>query len=174
MKLQDILKDKTIKAKQKVLEIGRLLIEKELAVDELVSVAQQEKETLKADCLEAMELASKDQPSLITLKAFKFVIDQLKASTPRIKWESARIIINTAQLYPDHLDDAIVNLLENAEHEGTVVRWSTATALAAIARLKTAHHPELVTAFETLGTNETKNSIAKIYKTAIKAQKIKL
>ena len=168
MDLKEVLSDKAIKSKQKVLNISHLLIEKKLGVDELVSVAEKEKESSRADCIEALELATKEKPSLMKEKAFRFITSQLKAGSARIKWESARVIANTARLFPAHLDEAIVNLLENTEHEGTVVRWSTATALAAIANLKTKHNEALLPVLENLGSYETKNSIAKIYRAAIK------
>jgi hypothetical protein len=58
--------------------------------------------------------------------------------------------------------------LMNADHEGTVVRWSAATALSAILLLKTGHNEILVPAVEALLDREGKDSIRKIYSAALK------
>ncbi|MBX7181703.1 MAG: hypothetical protein K1X82_06305 [Bacteroidia bacterium] len=115
-----------------------------------------------------MELATQKQPELLSIAGFEFVVNQLTAKAPRIKWESAKVIANTAQNFVNQLDKAIVNLLDNAEHTGTVVRWSAATALIAIAALKTKHHNNLIPALEALCLKEEKGSIQKIYKKGLK------
>lgn len=115
-----------------------------------------------------MEFATKQQPTILTKNAFAFVCDTLTAKAPRVKWESAKVIGNTAALFSDQLDEAIVNLLQNSEHEGTVVRWSAAYALGEIIQLKTALNNELIPAVEAICNREEKNSIRKIYLDALK------
>ncbi len=172
MNLEALLKDKLTKTKEKVETISKSLLDKTLGADELVGFAGDLKDPDKATCIEALEYATKQQPSVITRKAFDFVITTLTAKAPRVKWESAKVIGNVASLFPGQLNDAIVKLLQNSEHEGTVVRWSAAYALGEIILLKTPHNNELIPAAETICLREEKNSIRKIYLAAIKkAQK---
>jgi HEAT repeat protein len=105
---------------------------------------------------------------LCTPDCFNFAIFSLTDKAPRVKWESARVIANTAHLFPDELTGAIVNLLANTEHKGTVVRWSAAQALSKIVSLNTTHNSQLVPALKTVSAMEEKPSIQKIYTTALK------
>jgi HEAT repeat protein len=92
----------------------------------------------------------------------------LGSKAPRVKWEAARVIGNTAHLNPQKLDEVIICLLQNSEQEGTVVRWSAAYALGAILQIKSPHQKELLLAIEAIVLREEKNSIRKIYLAAIK------
>lgn len=71
-------------------------------------------------------------------------------------------------MYPDKLKNAIQNLIENTNHEGTFVRWSAAFALGEILKLQTNHNVDLLKIIETICESEEKNSIKKIYTAAIK------
>lgn len=51
---------------------------------------------------------------------------------PSCKREASRIVGNLAAAFPANLDHAIDALLQNAEHDGTVIRWASAYALARI------------------------------------------
>ena len=168
MKLQELLADKTVKPKEKTETISTWLLNATLGVDELVEFANEQKDPAKATCIEAIEFATKQQPSIITENAFRFVTGTLTAKAPRIKWESAKVIGNTAALFTNQLDEAIVQLIQNSEHEGTVVRWSAAYALGEIIKLKTTHNTELIPAAEAICNREEKNSIRKIYLDGIK------
>jgi HEAT repeat protein len=78
------------------------------------------------------------------------------------------VIGNVCKNFASDLETAIVNLLDNTEHEGTVVRWSAAFALGEILKLKTSHNENLVPAIESICERETQNSIRKIYLAALK------
>lgn len=168
MNTVEILKDKSLKPKQKIEIISQFLLNNSLTSNELIKIANGLKEVDKANCIEAMEYASQKYPPVIDATAFEFVLDNLSSKTPRIKWESARVIANSAHLFPDKLEKATIGLLENTEHEGTVVRWSAAFALAQIIKLKTSLNTELFTTLEFIIEKEEKNSIKKIYIDAIK------
>ena len=71
-------------------------------------------------------------------------------------------------MYPEKLENAIKNLVENTSHEGTVVRWSAAFALGEILKLQIKHNNELLKTVESICETEEKNSIKKIYVAAIK------
>lgn len=169
MKLPALFADKSLKTKQKTETLSNWLLGKELTVTELIGYAGTAKDADKATCIEAMELASKKNPSIVQKEGFDFACDSLMAIAPRVKWESARVIGNAAHLYPHKLSTAIKNLLTNTEHEGTVVRWSAAYALGEILKLKSKHNTELQPAIEAIIKREEQNSIKKIYLAAIKA-----
>ncbi|UKB85116.1 hypothetical protein LF887_05680 [Chryseobacterium sp. MEBOG06] len=171
MTLEELFKDKTIKSKEKAKVMSQWIIEKSLPTDELIAFAEKSKDPVKAACIEALEYATKENPDLADESVFLFVINSLTEKAPRIKWESAKVIGNTAHLFPENLDQAIKNLSSNTEHEGTVVRWSAAFALGEILKLKTSHNTTLLSALENISEKEEKNSIKKIYLDAFKKTK---
>ncbi|NIF06940.1 hypothetical protein F3J23_15970 [Chryseobacterium sp. Tr-659] len=171
MTIEELIKDKAVKSKEKVDIISKWVIEASLPADELIAFAEKSKDPVKATCIEALEYATKQNPEIADETVFSFVINTLTEKAPRIKWESAKVIGNTAHLFPEKLDDAITNLIHNTEHEGTVVRWSAAFALGEILKLKTNHNTTLLSALENISEKEEKNSIKKIYLDAIKKTK---
>ncbi|MFS4474486.1 HEAT repeat domain-containing protein [Chryseobacterium sp. T20] len=171
MTIEELIKDKTVKSKEKVDIISKWIVDASLPTDELIAFAEKSKDPAKATCIEAIEYATKQNPNLADETVFSFVTQTLTEKAPRIKWESAKVIGNTAHLFPENLDQAITNLLGNTEHEGTVVRWSAAFALGEILKLKTSHNTTLLPALESISEKEEKNSIRKIYLDAIKKTK---
>src|SRR5215213_3656948 len=113
--IQEILNDKIITAKEKVSLISQLLLDGKVSVQQLISSAKNETDTNKASIIESMEYASKMKADIINEQGFQFVIESLKLDAPRIKWESARVIANSAHLFPKILKKAVVNLLANTE-----------------------------------------------------------
>jgi HEAT repeat protein len=169
MSLKELFSDKTIKAKQLVEILSNRLLDKTLAIEELITFAETAKDAPKGTCIEAIEFATRQQADIANLAVFQFVTQTLKAKAARVQWESAKVVGNTARLFPEHLDTAIVHLLDNTEAEGTVVRWSAAFALGEILKLKTTHNDTLLPALESVCETESQNSIKKIYLAAFKA-----
>lgn len=168
MELKDILVDNKIKPKEKTEILAGMILERQITIDELVGFAKTAKEPVKATCMEALEHATLQTPSILNETAFSFAAISLADKAPRVKWEAARVIGNTAKLFPDQLDTAVINLLANSEHTGTVVRWSAAFALCEIIKLKTDLNAELIPTVEAIIEREEKNSIKKIYLGALK------
>lgn len=168
MTIESVFKDKLIKGKDKTMMICNWLLEGQLPVEELLAFAENQKSAIKATCIEAIEQASKQRPEIVTESVFILVIKTLTEKEPRVKWESARVIGNTAHLFIALLDKAIDHLMQNTKHDGTVVRWSAAYAIGEIIKLKTKHNKELITQVTAIIEAEEKNSIKKIYLTAIK------
>lgn len=168
MDVKAFLADKSLKPKQKTEHLGKLLLANELSVDDLLAFAKTAKDPAKASCIEAIELACQSQPSLVKENQFQYIISCTSSKAPRVKWESAKVIANTAILYKENLDATIVALLDLTNDEGTVVRWSAATALSAILLLKTSHFDALLESMKQICENETQNSIKKIYLKAFK------
>jgi hypothetical protein len=166
--IEEILNDKTIKAKEKVSSVSQLLLSGNVSLQKLIDTAVTESDTNKATIIEAMEYASKTKADIIDEKGFEFVIKSLGSDAPRVKWESAKVIANTAQLFPKLLKKAVANLLDNTEHPGTVVRWSAAGALSKIIQCKTPLNKQLVPAIEAIEKREEDNAIKKIYQQGLK------
>lgn len=168
--IAEILADKTTKSKDKTTALSAQIASGHIGVEEIIEFCEKAKAPLKATCIESLEYATKADPELLGKKGFAFVVNQLESKSPRVKWESARVIGNTAAQHKSQLDAAIVGLLRNSEDEGTVVRWSSAYALGEIYKLKTKHQADLKSAFESIILREEKNSIRKIYQTAMKSK----
>lgn len=171
MTIEQVFQDKTLKAKAKVSTIGEWLLNNELPLDELLAYAEKQKATDKATCIEAVEFATKKVPTIADENLWEYVTNTLNDEEPRVKWESAKVIGNTAKLFPTQLDKAIKNLLPNADNNGTVVRWATAYALAEILKLKTENNTKLLPKIEQLCETETDNGVKKKYIEAIKKVK---
>ena len=171
MNFSELFKDKSIKSKERTEQLAHWLMDNPGQLNKLVDFASRSKDPEKATCIESIELATKAQPQIVDEACLKFVSQALTEKAPRVKWESARVIGNTAHLFPTKLDSAIKNLLINTEHIGTVVRWSAAYALGEIVKLKTKHQKELIPAIEAIIEREEKNSIKKIYLAALKKSK---
>ncbi|MDR2038580.1 MAG: hypothetical protein LBQ60_11720 [Bacteroidales bacterium] len=171
MGIDALLKDKSIKPKEKTETIRNWILDQSLSVDELIAFAEKSKDPAKATCIEAMEYATRQNPDMANEMMLDFVTGTLKEKAPRIKWESAKVIGNIAHLFPAKLEKAIDHLLLNTEHDGTVVRWSSAFALGEILKLKTKYTSGLLPVMEKICEKEEKNSIKKIYLSAIKESK---
>ena len=130
--VEEIVRCKGFKAKEKSNAIFRLLQESKIEIAELIKTAKSSKDSEKASCIEALEYYTKANPQNANVAILEFVSDSLKEKAPRIKWESASVIENIAPLFPLKLEHTILNLIANTENLGKVVRWSTAKALARI------------------------------------------
>ncbi len=168
MILKELFSDKDTKPKEKIETLSQWILEHPQSLVEIIDFAEQSKDPVKGSCIEAMEFATKLKPEIATIEVLRFVTVSLTEKAPRIRWESAKVIGNIAHLFPGELDDAIVNLLTNTEHEGTVVRWSAAFAFGEILKLKGTRNEELIPAVEAIVAREEKESIRKIYRKALK------
>lgn len=168
MTLVDLFQHKDKKTKEKTETISKWLLDGSLATDELCVFAENSKDSVKATCIEALEYATKINPNIADENVFSFVSKTLTDTAPRVKWESAKVIGNTAHLFPKNLAIAIKNLLINSGHDGTVVRWSAAFAIGEILKLKTKHQLMLLKEVEKMVHEEEKNSIRTVYLEAMK------
>jgi HEAT repeat protein len=171
MDIKALLDDKSLKPKPKTEKLSLWIIENPDNAHALLEFAAQSKDNHNATCIEAMEYATQQNSELTSQKWLEFVTLGLTEKTPRVKWESAKVIGNIAHLYPKKLEKAIANLLTNAEDSGTVVRWSAAFALGQIIKMKSSLNKSLMPAIESLAEKEERNSIRKIYLDALKKSK---
>jgi len=168
MNFVELFKSKTVKSKERTEQLAHWLMDNPKQINKLVDFAAKSKDEEKATCIESIELATKAQPAIVDAPTLKFIINSLPEKAPRVKWESARVIGNVANLQVANLDLAISPLLKNAIHEGTLVRWSAAYALGEIIKQKSILNKQLLPTIEKLIDSEEKNSIKKIYAQAIK------
>lgn len=168
MNIVDLLSDKTLKPKEKTEKLSKWLLDSSLPIEELLAFAEDAKDPIKATCIEAIEYVTKQNPKIADETLLNFVTTALTSKTPRVKWESAKVIGNIAPLFTSNLQQAIDNLLINTNHEGTVVRWSSAFALGEILKMKTTYNETLLPTIKSICEKEEKNSIRKIYIQAIK------
>lgn len=171
MTISELLYDKTKKAKEKVETISKWLLDGSLPTDELIVFAESAKDPEKGTCIEAFEFATRQNANIADDNVLSFVTKTLTETSPRVKWESAKVIGNIAKLFPTKLTKPINNLLTNAKDNGTVVRWAAAFALGEILKLKTKHNKDLLPTLETVCENEQDNAIKKKYIDAIKKVK---
>jgi len=168
MNINEILSDKTLKPKAKVEALSQNIIAKKISINDLMQFAETAKDNEKGACIEALEFTSRTDIKMINKKCFDFAVNYLGDKAPRVKWECAKIIGNTAHLFRNDLDKAINNLLINAGYEGTVVRWSAAFALTEILKLKTEYNKKLLPKIAKVYEKETKPNIRKMYLDALK------
>ncbi|MES2589330.1 MAG: HEAT repeat domain-containing protein [Bacteroidota bacterium] len=168
MEINQILIDKSIKEKEKVELLSTLLLKGTLDINEFIELILNLKDIDKGTCIEAIEYTTKTKPELATEMTLDYVVESLSSKAPRVKWESAKVIGNIIHKFPDKIDFALTNLLKNASHEGTVVRWSAAFALGEILMLKSKNNTELIPKVHEIIEQEEKNSIKKIYQKALK------
>ena len=168
MNFAELFADKSLKPKQKTERLCNWLIENLDKSVALIQFAKTSKDPIKASCMEVLEFVTKIQPANSSELWMDFATESLQEKSPRIKWESAKVIGNIVHLYPSKIDKALISLLANAEHEGIVVRWSAAYALGQILMMKTKINTSLLPIVETICNKEDKKSIKKIYESAFK------
>jgi len=166
--LADLFNNKTLKPKQRTEKLADMITNGAISIAAVIAFADNVKDPVKATCMESLEFATKANPTVMNDAALDWVIAQLSAKAPRIKWEAAKVIGNTIEEHPKQIASAVKKLFDNTEHEGTVVRWSAAFALGEILKMKTGINKTLVPAIEAVIAAEEKNSIKKIYQAALK------
>lgn len=144
------------------------MLKQEVTAEELLKTAGKLDDAAKATCIESLEYTTKKHPEFVTESCLKYLVKYLTETAPRVKWEAARVIANTAKNYPAKLNPAIKQLLVNTEDSGTVVRWATAFALAEIVKLKMPLNKDLVPAIEAILLREEDGGVKKKYVEALK------
>ena len=132
MTISEIINDKSAKR----LEKRRAIVEGILngsfdfaAVSAVCSLLPEKKISL---LLEALEEVSRSKEFALGEDHLKLSESYILSSDPSCKREASRIVGNLAAAFPEDLDHAITALLQNANHDGTVIRWASAYALSRI------------------------------------------
>ena len=168
MPLEELFADRSLAAKDRSARLAHLLEVGEVKGPALIAFAEQAKPPVKATCLEGLEQVTKARPRLLTEAGLDLCLRALSDKEPRVKWEAARVIGNTIHQFPKRAEEAVNALRGNVAHEGTVVRWSMAYALAQVILLRTPLNMWLLAEVASIIKKEEKSSIRKIYEAAIK------
>lgn len=169
MNLIETIKDKSLKPKQKTEFIAASLHSGNISIEEIILTETKLNAATLATCIEAIELATRAHGCSLSSIQLQWIIDKLSMPNPRIKWEAAKVIGNAIAYHKQMIETAVTALIANTKHEGTVVRWSAAYALAAIVILDTPINKELIPTVNELINTEEKESIKKIYRKSLKA-----
>lgn len=113
MNLNEFFQDKSIKSKEKIEILSNTVLNGEISLRKLLDFASLSKDPVKASCIEALEFSTQVKHDLLDQETFDFITENLSADAPRIKWESAKVIGNTAKNFPENLNDPITKLIEN-------------------------------------------------------------
>ena len=158
----------TLTPKRKAKSIADALSSGALPPSALATAIPALDDTEAATAVESLEGATRTKPELVDAKLFTFLVGLLANPTPRVRWEAARTIGNVAALHPKLHASAVEALLLNTADDGTVVRWSTAQALGAIARSGYSGH-ELASRMRAIVADEEDGGVRKVYEKALKA-----
>lgn len=156
------------KPKEKQEQLSEALKSGLVSIQNLIAYYQSAKDAQKGTLLSSLTQVTKENPDFAE-DHIDFVTSQIAHKAPRVKWESSEIIANIAEKYPEKAVLAIPNLIGNISNEGTVVRWSTAYALTAIAKCNNKVLGQLIPLFEKQLGKEENNGVRKIYEEALKS-----
>lgn len=171
MTVERVFENSDLTAKKKAKALGEGLVSGDLSLSQLLAFAKKKKASDLATCIEAIEYATKKEPTIANRNLLVFVTNALSDDVPRVKWESARVIGNIASQFPNQLKNSIDSLLLNAKHDGSVVRWAAAYALGEILKLDTKHNKELIPEVEELCKAENDDGARKKYAAGLKRAK---
>ncbi len=171
MDIKEFFKNKSIKGIEKVKQLTNAIANKEITIEDIKDVCKTLKDAEIAYCMEAIEAVTNSNPEISNIEYLKLASSYINSKSNSLKRESARLIGNIAMLYPNDLDKPIKSLLNNANDNGTVVRWSAAYALSRIIILPEYANSKLYNQLVEICEKEEKNSIKNIYLKAFKKLK---
>lgn len=164
--IEEIIKSK-IKPKEKTAALVELVSADAKQLEKLVAYSKTAKDSEKGTCFSVLTEISKAQPKSLR-DYIDYLIEHLDYKAPRVKWEASETIAALAKDFPAEAAKAVPRLLVNTKDEGTVVRWSAAFALTAIAEHVTSKRKDLLTVFEQSIKTEEQNGVKKIYLKSLK------
>jgi hypothetical protein len=80
-----ILADKKLKAKRKVEAISTMLLEKKIAIDELIEVSKNSIDKNEGTCIEAIEFATRVNLKITSALLFDYITSTLMKEALRVK-----------------------------------------------------------------------------------------
>lgn len=164
--LQGILKS-DLKSKEKIAAMAEALLKDHSLQAELIKTYDAGTVADKGNLLSAIALVTEQEADWAE-NCLDFVFAQLNHKAPRVKWESATVVANVAAAFPMECAKVIPALVANTGDPGTVVRWSAASALTAIARNNPEAQPDLLIFFGEQVASEQNNGVRKIYEKTLR------
>lgn len=174
MTIEQIIDDKSVKRLEKRNAIVEGIINGNFdfsAVSAACSLLSEKKVSL---LLEAIEEVSRSKEFFLGEDYLKLSESYILSSDPSCKREASRIVGNLAAAFPENLDHAIAALMQNANDDGTVIRWASAYALSRIVMIPQYAKGPLFEQISRLYEKENETGVKNQYQKALKkAEKIR-
>ena len=174
MTIEQIIDDKSVKRLEKRNAIVEGIINGSFdfsAVSAACSLLPEKKVSL---LLEAIEEVSRSKEFFLGEDYLKLSESYILSSDPSCKREASRIVGNLAAAFPENLDHAIAALMQNANDDGTVIRWASAYALSRIVMIPQYAKGPLFEQISRLYEKEKETGVKNQYQKALKkAEKIR-
>ncbi|MCL1857970.1 MAG: hypothetical protein FWF92_01895 [Oscillospiraceae bacterium] len=174
MNIISLLDNKNMKPLEKRVKIVEIIRMNFISIKEIKSLQDTIDDKKMALIFEAMEDVTNKNPEIANLDWLIFVQNFILSKSNNLKREASRIVGNIAYLFPNNLNVAIQNLIENTKNESTVIRWGSAYALARIIQIPKYANNELYAVIEDLCEQETDNGVKNQFTNGLKkAEKIR-
>lgn len=164
--LEEVMKSKR-KPKELVIFLAERVKSDKRLFGQLVEGLRNGSDVQKGICSEVMEYVTKDHPEFAA-PYLDGIIAYINYDAPKVKWETARVVANASQKFPERVAKAVPKLLLNAKDSGTVVRWSAAYALTEIAKHDPKLSMDLVPRFLKIVRKEDNSGVKNVYLKALK------
>ncbi|MCL1972660.1 MAG: hypothetical protein FWG57_06705 [Endomicrobia bacterium] len=159
MNIISLLDNKLIKSVEKREKIAESIRKKLITIKEIKKLEDVLDHKKMALVFEAMEAVSSEKPEISNKDWLKFTKGFVESKSNSIKREASRIVGNIAHLFPSELDAIIQSLMKNTKDEGTVIRWSSAYALARIIQIPKYANSKLFDVLTDLCGKEKENGV---------------
>jgi hypothetical protein len=174
MDVISLLNNKSLKSIDKREEIAEAIRLKHITIKELQPLKDILDDKKMALVLEAMEAVTGKNPEIADLEWLKYTQDFIVSKSNNLKRESSRIVGNIAHLFPNCLETAIWNLMENRGNDSTIIRWASAYALSRIILISQYANSKLYDVLFDLCEQEKENGVKNQYLNGLKkAKKLK-
>lgn len=168
MNILDTLNDKSIRPSEKRAYIINTVKSKRMSLKDLQEQCSGFNDKQTGIILEAIEEITRKHPEQADDSCLYFAQEYIISKSNNLKRESSRIVGNLAHRFPDKLVTAINYLLANATDDASIVRWSSAYALARIIILPQFANTSLYQTLTDLAKRERENGVKIQYLEALK------
>ena len=174
MTIIEIINDKSLKRLEKRKSIVTAIVSKEVDCSIIIGTCESLPEKKCSLLLEAIEEVSRSKEFTLEEDYLDLAQKYILSSDNSCKREASRIVGNLADKFPTKLDDAIIDLLQNTDNEGTVIRWASAYALSRIIVIPQYAKSSLFEQISDLCAKEEENGVKNQYIKALKkAEKLR-
>ena len=174
MTIKQIIDDKSVKRLEKRKAIIEGIVNGSFDFSAVSAACSILPEKSIALLLEAIEEVSRSKEFALEEGYLNLSERYILSSDPSCKREASRIVGNLAAAFPAKLDHAITALLQNADQNGTVIRWASAYALSRIVIIPQYAKGPLFEQISKLYEKEKENGVKNQYGKALKkAEKIR-
>lgn len=168
MTITEIMNNKSLKRLEKRNSIVAAMINREFDFSIIAEACESLPEKNISLLLEAIEEVSRSKEVTLEAEYLDLAEKYILSPDNSCKREASRIVGNLADKYPDNLDKAIPALLQNAENDGTVIRWASAYALSRIIMIPHYAKSPLFERISDLCAKEKESGVKNQYSKALK------